>query len=103
MEIKINLKTLQESKYMYMNDKKIKTVMLNGKETKFCNERFKFRVLSMVSNWPNELVDPDVHDGLEYNITIKQGKTDIVYKFKNKFPEDVFRIEELFSLVAKEV
>ena len=100
MKIKVYMNSLQEHHFMYMNDKKRDFILYDAKDTTFDSARFKYKVLDMVSDWPNELVNPDIIDGLEYKIIIKDDEKETSYKFQNKFPEDVYRIEELFNQVS---
>ena len=103
MKVKIYMHSLNESHILYVNDKKYKTVLLDTNETNYDAERLIFKVSDMVSDWPNELINDDICDGLEYRISIKTGSEEKTYIFKNKFPEDIYRLKSLIEEVLEEV
>ena len=103
MKIKICATTLDQTTVLYMNDKKRDNILLNTKETNFSAKEFKFRVCDMVSDWPNELTDKSLDDGLTYTIVIKTDEKEVSYLFENKFPEDIYRLYDLINDVVGEV
>ena len=103
MKIKIYKKSLSENCIIYMNDKKREFVLYNAIETTFDVERFKFKVFDMISDWPKQLIDPNISDGVDYKIVIKDIGKETVYHFKNKFPEDIYLIEDLVEQVGLEI
>lgn len=103
MKIKVYIKNLIENHVMYMNDKKRNNVILDAKDTDFKADRFKFKVMDMIIGWPQKLTESNMLDGCEYKIVINDDGKETIFCFQNKFPEDVYRIEELFSLVSAEV
>lgn len=100
MKIKIYQKSLNVNNMIFMNDKK-DFLLVNGKECAFDIDRFKFLVGNITSNWPNTLEDPSVVDGLEYTISINNKNNNNVYKFKNEFPEDIYRLTSLIDEVLE--
>ena len=97
MKIKVFMNSLKESYVLYVNDKKRDCVLLNTQETTYDADRFIFKVCDMVSDWPKELKNDNIIDGLEYKIVIKDEKEEKTYNFKNKFPEDIYRLENLIE------
>ena len=78
--------------------------MLDTNETSYSAERFIFKIASIVSEWPHELKDETICDGLEYRISIKPNdEEEINYIFKNKFPDDIYRLKMLIEEVLGEV
>jgi len=105
MKIKIYQNHMNENYTIYMNDRRKNLLMVNTKPIKFNLDRFKFLVSDMVMDWPNELInDKEVCDGLEFKIVIKDNNNkEDVYIFKNKFPEDIFRLTSLINEVLEEM
>lgn len=103
MKIKIYKNSLDDSHSLYMNDKKRENVIADGIETTCSAERFRFMVLNMVSDWEKEMIDPFIIDGLEYKIVIKENDQETVYTFKNKFPDDIHRLEMLIENIVETI
>ena len=103
MKIKVYKQSLNESHILYVNDKKRNYVLADTKETSYDADRFIFKICDMVSNWPNELNNEKACDGLEFRISIKTASEEKTYLFKNKFPEDIFMLEDLIEEVLGEV
>ena len=99
MKIKVYMQTLTESHDLYVNDKKRDYVLADTKETSYDADRFVFKVCDMVSDWPKELKNERVLDNVTYTIKIKDEKEEKTYNFKNKFPEDIYRLENLIDEV----
>ena len=100
MKIKIYKRDfLGESHTIYMNDEKHPHLMVDAdKVCKYDLALFKFRVRNAVSDWPTELKDERVIDGLEYEIVLERpGEPEKKYLFKNKFPDDIWRIESIIE------
>lgn len=103
MKVKVYVQSLIENHILYANSKKHNCVLLNTEETSYPADAFIFEICDMISNWPNELVDENVYDGLEYKIVIKDNQGEKTYRFKNKFPEDIYRLEDVVAGVLSEV
>lgn len=104
MKIKIYKNNLKENHILYMNYKKYDYVLADTHETSYKAKRFIFKVCDMVKDWPSELKDENILDGLEYKIVIKKSENEQkIFTFKNKFPKDIYRLEMLFEEVLEEV
>jgi len=104
MKIKIYMNNLKENHVLYVNDKKRDFVLADTKETSYKARRFILKVCDMVKDWPSELKDENILDGLEYKIVIKKSENEQKsFTFKNKFPKDIYRLELLFDEVLEEV
>ena len=101
MKIRVSKSTLSESYIFYTNDKKREHVLVNTKPVNFSAERFNFLITNIVRGWPNELTEPSILDGLEYRISIREKGKEENYVFKNKFPEDIFRLEMALDMVLE--
>jgi len=102
MKIKIYVKSLKENHILYVNDKKHSVVQLNNKETNYDADRFIFKVCDMVSDWPKELKNENILDGVEYKIVITDEE-EKSYNFINKFPKDIYRLENLINDVLGDI
>ena len=104
MKIKIYVQKQAESHILYVNDKKRDFVLVDTQESCYNADRFIFKLCDMVSNWPHELKNDSVIDGICYTISIKPTENEEkLYVFKNNFPEDILRLEMLINEVLKEV
>lgn len=103
MKIKVSVKTISGINILYANDKRRDMVLFNSLETSYDVDRFIYKVTDMISDWPNELENKNILDGLEYRVTIKEKGKETTYRFKNKFPEDIYRLKELIEDVSKAV
>lgn len=97
MQIKVFISTMQENHVLYANDEKENVVLLDAKKTNYDVDRFIFKIIDMSSNWPSELENMQILDGLEYKIFIKENEKVISYKFRNKFPENIDRLHRLIN------
>ena len=103
MKVKVYMQTLTESHVLYVNDAKRDYVLADTKETTYPADEFIFEVGTMVTNWPKELVEPNACDGLSYKICINNNGDEKTYLFQNKFPEDIYMLEDLIDSVLSEV
>jgi len=103
MKVKVYKTCLEDSHSLYVNDKKRNYVVLDRKDTRYSADRFIFKIFDMISDWPTEMINPEIIDGLEYKIVIKENNQEKSYVFKNKFPEDIFRLENLISEILEEL
>lgn len=103
MKIKIYKICLEDTHTLYMNDKNRNYIIADRKETSYSEDRFKFKVLDMVSDWKKEMTNPNVVDGVEYKIVINDEDKEVTYAFKNEFPKDIFRLESLIDEVLEEL
>lgn len=103
MKIKVYMQTVQEKNVLYVNDAKRDYVLLNAKETSFDADEFIFAICTMVKEWPNELKNDEITDGLKYRIEIKNGEVEKTYSFENKFPKDIYKLRHLINDVLSEV
>ena len=104
MKIKVYMNNLQGNHILYVNYKKYDYVLADTKETSYKAKRFIFKLCDMVKDWPSELIDENVADGTEYKIIIKKSENEVkTFKFQNKFPKDIYRLEMLFNEVLEEV
>lgn len=103
MKIKVYMQTLNESHVLYVNDAKRDYVLLDTKETNYSADRFIFKVCDMVSNWPKELRNDIIIDGLTYKVVIKNNQEEREYIFQNNFPKDIYRLKMLIDEVLGEV
>lgn len=100
MKIKIYKRNfLGESHTIYMNDEKHSHLIVDtDKKCEYNLALFKFRVRNAVLDWPKEMKDESIIDGLEYEIVLeKTGEPEVKYLFKNKFPEDIWRIDSIIE------
>ncbi len=100
MKIKVFVSSLKENHVLYANDQKRNYVLFDTKETSYDVDRFIFKIADMVSDWPNELENKNILDGLEYRVVIKENEKETTYRFKNKFPEDIYRLNDLIKEVS---
>jgi len=103
MKVKVYMQTLTESHILYVNDKKRDYVLVDTKETNYDAGIFIFTICDIVKDWPNKLEDKNILDGLEYRIIIKNKDKEREYILKNKFPENIYRLEMLINEVLGEV
>lgn len=103
MKIQIVKTSLGDSHILYMNDKKRDYILLDTKRTSYPADRFKFKVCDMVLNWEKEMIDSAIVDGLRYRIKIKDKGEERIFYFINKFPEDIFLLENLIQEVVGEL
>ena len=93
MKIKIIKRSLDKQILIYMNDNKRDSIQVNMQNVNYSADRLAFKICDMVSNWPAEMVDVGTRDGKEYIISIKHKREERVYNFKNKFPDDIYRLD----------
>ena len=103
MKVKVYMQTLTDSHVLYVNDAKRNYVLVDTKETAYPADLFIFTILDMVSDWPKELKNKDIYDGLTYKIIISNNKEEKTYLFQNKFPNDIFRLKQLINEVLEGV
>ena len=80
-------------------DSQTRKVLYNGKICDYDVDKFIFKLLDMVSDWPKELVEEGVKDGVTYLIVIKDGEDKKIFVFKNKFPNDIYRLNDFVNEV----
>ena len=103
MKIKIYKQTIHEQHVLYVNTAKRDFVLADKKETTYKADSFIFAVCDIIHDWPTNLENENILDGLQYKIVIKQNNKEKTYIYKNKFPEDIYRLEMLISAVLEEV
>ena len=103
MKIKIYKWTLSEQHVLYVNTAKRNYVLADKKETNYKADSFIFEVFDIIHDWPTSLENEKILDGLQYKIVIKQNNEEKTYIYKNKFPEDIYKLEMLISAVLGEV
>ena len=103
MKIKIYKRNfLGESHTIYMNDEKHPHLIVDAdKQCDYNLSLFKLMVLDAVDVWPKEMKDENITDGLEYEIIIEKNLQKTIYKFTNKFPEDIWRIGSLIDEIVE--
>lgn len=102
MKIKIYMFSYSEYHNIYLNDQKRDYILVDRQKSSFNVEKFKSSVFDMVANWPNLLEDKSYLDGLEYQIEIKKDGNEQSFKFRNKFPDDIYKLTDLISEICKE-
>ena len=102
MKIKIFTHNIDGNHILYANEKKREVVLLDTKETSYDVDRFVYKITDMVSNWPNELEDQLVIDGQEFKIIIKNHDEEVMFRFVNKFPEDIYKLQDIINEILKE-
>jgi hypothetical protein len=86
-----------------MNDAKRDYIIADRQATLYNADRFKFKVFDIVSNYEKEMTEDELVDGLEYKIVISHQQEEETYIFKNKFPKDILRLENLIGEVLGEI
>ena len=85
-----------------MNENK-NAVMVNEQLVKYDVGNFILNICDMVKMWPAELEEQGAVDGVIYEIRIKDSKELKSYKFNNKFPEDIYRLENFLKELSNKL
>ena len=102
MKIKIYMQSLTNSHIIYLNDKMRDHILVDREKSSFNVERFKFLVLNMSKNWPDCLEDNSIVDGLSYRVVIKKDNIEKEFIFKNKFPDNIYKLNRLIDEICEE-
>ncbi|MBR2970172.1 MAG: hypothetical protein IKC49_03865 [Clostridia bacterium] len=102
MKVKVYMQTINEKHTFYADDSN-DCVLADEQNTNYQADRFIFKVGTMVKDWPNELINEKILDGLTYKIVINKKDQELKYTFKNKFPEDIYRLDTLVDEVLGDV
>ena len=102
MKIKIYIQSLTKSHIIYLNDKERDCIFIDSKKSCFDVDRFKFLITNMSLNWPERLEDNSVIDGLNYKITIRDGDIHKEFVFKNKFPDNIYKLNQIIDEICEE-
>lgn len=94
MIIKVRMENINEQ-IVLRADSTTQKVLLNGDVVEYDVGKFISDVLEMTCNWPSELFDQTICDGVTYSIVIKDGDNKKCFVFKNKFPNDIYKLNGL--------
>ena len=101
MKIKIEQINPYESLTIVYNPDKNDNVLLNSKQTNYSVSKFKFLVGTMTRDWPEKLENNDILDGTTYIIRTKIDDKIKTMVYKNKYPDDIYRLINLIKEVKK--
>lgn len=101
MKVKIEQINPYETFTIAYNPKKNDCILLDDKQTNYPINKFKFLVGTMTKDWPEKLEDNNILDGTTYIITTKIDNKLKIMTFKNKFPDDIYRLTDLIKEVKQ--
>lgn len=100
-EFKISLGISNLRKCFNLNlDYKTASAKLNEKPFEMDVRPFMEKVLKIVADWPENLADNSILDGLAYHVYVQKDAQIKKYQGKNKFPSNFFEFIKLLDEVG---
>lgn len=88
MKIKVGMQNMRKS-FCLKVDCEVGKAWLDDTELNMDVKAFASSLLSVVSSWEHEMVDPTILDGLSYFVRIQNDDGKVVsYSGQNKFPQN---------------
>lgn len=98
MIIKINYKSMNNN--LFIKVKSDQSIKINGEEYNYDVDKFIFMMRAITCKWPSKLEKESIVDGVSCKIEIKDGANVETFEFNNKFPKDMYKLNNLIREVA---